>query len=92
MKTVLPLLLVFLAGCDDRPRQWDAMIYLEDDSSMEPYQAIRGFKTFELCQSAAIEQLSRLPQPEREKAYYDCGYMCRFDPQFGHTICKESRD
>lgn len=90
MRLAIPLLLSS-AACDDRPRQWDAMIYLEG-GGWEPYQNIRGFKTLELCRQAGIEQVRRLPPPIREKAAYDCGYMCGFDPDYGHTMCEKSSD
>jgi hypothetical protein len=67
------------------------MVYLED-GGVEPYQSILGFKTFELCQQAGQEAVNRLPEAVRDKAYFDCGYQCRFEPKYGTTICKETRD
>ena len=84
------LALLITASCDDRPRQWDAMVYLED--GLEPHQSVRGFKSFELCQQAGEEALSRLPEAVRQNAYFDCGYQCRYEPKYGTTICKETRD
>jgi hypothetical protein len=86
VRHVAILAFLITAGCEDRPRQLDAMVYLED--GLEPHQSIRGFKSFELCQEA----ISRLPQAVRQNAYLDCGYQCRYEPKYGTTICKETRD
>jgi len=78
-----------LSGCgDDRPDQWDAFVYPGDD--LFDYEAIRGFKTFELCQVAAIDRLQSL-RPDGG-GDYECGYRCGLDANFpGMNICKETR-
>lgn len=82
------LALLALAGCDDRPDQWDAYIYTGDDLQNE--EVIRGFKTFELCQTAAINRLRSVRQDGGGD--YECGYKCgRSDRYGGLNVCKETR-
>lgn len=80
------LALLALAGCDDRPDQWDAYVYPGDD--LVEYEAIRGFKTFELCQAAAIDRLRSLRRDGGGD--YECGYKCGRQSS-GLNVCKETR-
>ena len=78
---------ITLVGCDDRPDQWDAFIYPSADN-LTVNETIRGFKTFELCQRAAIDRLQLLPGD----GDYECGYKCGPSPEFGGlNVCKETR-
>ena len=80
---------VALAGCDDRPDQWDAYIY-PDRYDLSEHEVLKGFKTFDLCQQAAIVRLRSLPDPS--EGDYECGYKCGpMDEYGGMTICKEAR-
>ena len=77
-----------LAACDDRPAQWDAYVYPGDDLMV--VEKIRGFKTFELCQAAAMERLS-IERPNGGGSY-ECGYKC--EPMGGAgdlDLCRETR-
>ncbi len=56
-----PLLL--LAACDQRPNQWDAFVYQSADD-LKRHIEMRGFKTFEQCQQAAINVLRSMPEPD----------------------------
>jgi hypothetical protein len=86
---LLPSLLILLTACDDRPDQWDAFIY-PDANDLRVNDTIRGFKTFELCQQAAIEQL-RITR-KADVGDYECGYQCGPSENFdGVNICKETR-
>ena len=77
------------SGCDARPDQWDAFVY-PDRNDTWVKEEIPGFKTFELCQQAAINRLSQLPDPDQGD--YECGYRCAPDPEFGGMkLCKETR-
>ena len=78
-----------VTGCDDRPRQWDAFIYPNFEGSDE-YQTIRGFKTFELCQAAALDRIRQLPSPDG--AQFECGYKCEYRPGIDSNICEATRD
>ena len=84
----LIVLTAFLASCDDRPNQWDAFVY-PDVENMESYQVIKGFKTFELCQQASLEQLRSSPT----EGDYECGYKCGPNEDYGGiNVCKETRN
>ena len=82
------LLALLLAGCDDRPKEWTAWIYPNAPDLMVS-ERIEGFTTFESCQQAAINRMRQLPNPDR--ADYECGYRCRYDPKSDISICKETR-
>ena len=83
------LLLTLLAGCDSRPNQWDAFVY-PNASDLTVSEKIAGFKTFELCQAAALDRL-RSVQTEAG-GDYECGYRCAPDPAMGGiNVCKETR-
>lgn len=82
----LCIALVALAACDKRPNQWDAFIYTGDD--LLTNETIRGFKTFEHCQQAALDRL-RYARPNGG-GDYECGYKCEPSP-YGGDVCKETR-
>ena len=88
MKQGAVILALLLASCDDRPHQWDAFVYPDFDGS-DKYERISGFKTFELCQQAAIDRVRSLPKSE--KADYECGYRCGFNPDYRMNVCKETK-
>lgn len=82
------LALIAVVGCDDRPDQWDAFVYAGDD--LIGHETIRGFKTFELCQVAAIDRL-RAERPDGG-GDYECGYKCGPSTEFGGiNVCEETR-
>lgn len=84
--TLAGLAFFAFAACDGRPEQWDAFIYTGDD--LLTNETIRGFKTFELCQQAAIDRL-RSERPDGG-GDYECGYKC--EPSgYGGNICEETR-
>lgn len=86
----LALLSVILsiAGCDDRPAQWDAFVYPGDD--LTAHEEIRGFVSFELCQEGAQQRLRAL-RPDGG-GDYECGYRCGpLSPASETRICKETR-
>ncbi|WP_313808556.1 hypothetical protein [Sphingobium sp.] len=89
MKWPLALLALSTAACDSRPDQWDAFVYPDRDD-LSKHEEIAGFKTFELCQQAAIGRLRTLPDPDTGD--YECGYKCepRADLD-GVNVCKETR-
>jgi hypothetical protein len=88
-RSAFALALLALSCCDKRPDQWDAVVY-PDSGNLAAFEQIRGFKTFELCQQAAIDRIRSLPNPEN--ADYECGYRCGPDSDFaGLNVCKETR-
>ena len=75
-----------LAGCDDTPGQWSAIIYA-DAHDTSHYLTTRGFKSLSMCRQAAEESIAALPEPT--KAGYQCGFQCVVDPQApGKNNCK----
>lgn len=78
-----------LAGCDNGPDQWDAFVY-PDSGNLLVHEEIRGFKSFELCQEAAISHLRQHHAPEAGD--YECGHRCRPVSEYGGlNVCKETR-
>lgn len=88
MRAVALALLLLLSACDDRPNQWDAFVYPNDD--LIEFETIRGFSTFELCQRAATDRLRSLrPQGGGD---YECGYRCGpISDGSDMNVCKETR-
>lgn len=78
-----------LGGCDSRPDQWDAFVY-PNSADLSGYERISGFKSFELCQRAAIDRMRSI---QRESGGdYECGYKCEADPTLGGlNVCKKTR-
>lgn len=69
-----------LAGCDDRPNQWDAMVY-PDMESDEGQFTIRGFKSAELCREAAFDLLDKIDAAK--SGTFACGHRCGPVEKFG---------
>lgn len=82
------VILFLLTACDQRPDQWDAFVY-PDASNLTANETIRGFKTFELCQRAAIDRMNAIQKPSGGD--YECGYKCAPLGSYGGNICKETR-
>ncbi len=89
MRWPLALFALSTAACDNRPDQWDAFVYPDRDD-LTKHEEIAGFKTFELCQQAAIGRLRSLSDPDAGD--YECGYRCepRADLD-GINVCEETR-
>ena len=83
------LMFVLLASCDTRPNQWDAFVY-PDANDLSGFEEIAGFKTFELCQAAAIDRMRKVQKPTGGD--YECGFKCVPDPKLdGLNVCQETR-
>lgn len=82
--------LLLLAGCDDaRPDQWDAYIY-PDLNNEARNEVVKGFKSFELCQSASLKKREALHANEGS---YECGHRCGPNPRLGGMyLCEETRN
>lgn len=80
--------LILTVGCDSRPKEWTAWVY-PSASDLTTSTKLGGFKTFDDCQQAAINSLRMLPYPD--DGDYECGYMCKFDPDMQINVCKETR-
>ena len=77
-----------LTACDNRPDQWDAFIY-PNRHDLTSNETIRGFKSFELCQQAAIDRLGVIADPNGGD--YECGYMCEPVGNYGGNVCEDTR-
>jgi hypothetical protein len=84
------LVLLLLAGCDDRPGEWAAIVY-PDRSDRTKFDVTPRFKTLEYCREAAVERMSSL-QINNGSGDYECGYKCEMsgDPH-RMNVCKETR-
>lgn len=88
MRLALALTALLLAGCDDRPKVWTAWVY-PDAPDLTKSVKLEGFKTFEQCQSAALNTLTAfVPDGTGD---YECGYQCRYDPGSDLSTCAETR-
>ena len=88
MRSLAVLLFALSTACDDRPKQWDAFVY-PNAANLAVYERIAGFKSFELCQQAAIDRLRRETDPDGGD--YECGYKCEPHPELGGFVCEETR-
>ena len=77
-----------VTGCDNRPDQWDAFVY-PNANDLTVNETIRGFKTFELCQQAAINRLRQ--SKKSDVGDYECGYKCEPYGSYGGNLCEETR-
>jgi hypothetical protein len=85
---VCSLVALLLVACDGRAQEWTGWAY-PDAETMATSVTLSGFKSFEECQAATIGRLQSFPEPS--KGTYECGYMCRWDPQLQANVCKEKR-
>ncbi len=87
---VLPfLVLLLLAGCDDRPGEWSMIIY-PDRTDRTRFVVTPRFKTFSYCRESALERMKEL-QIEKT-GDYECGFRCELggDPH-RMNVCEETR-
>lgn len=97
MKSVATILSsVFLvAACDLQP-SWTAFVY-PDINRIPNADAVQNFtignyRSFEECQSAAIERIKYISRSTGQRGDYQCGYKCSRRDEFGGMlICKETR-
>ena len=89
MRSQLFLVFLILAGCDDAPGEWAAIVY-PDRTDRTRFDVTARFKTFEFCREAAIERMKAIQINNRDD--YACGYECELsgDPH-RMNVCKETR-
>lgn len=73
MRAAILAVAVVLGGCDDRPDQWDAMVYPDMDSDAGQV-TVHGFKSAELCRQASFEILDVMDAAE--SGTFSCGHRC----------------
>jgi hypothetical protein len=86
-----PLLLAFLllAGCDDAPGEWAAIVY-PDRTDRTRFDVTARFKTFGYCREAAIERMNAIQS--KSGGDYECSHQCELsDDPHRMNVCKETR-
>ena len=89
MRRPFVLVLLLLAGCDDAPGEWSAIVY-PDRTNRTHFDVTARFKTFAYCREAAIERMKAIQVGAGGD--YECGFQCELsgDPH-RMNICKETR-
>jgi len=73
MRAPLIIMLLLLAGCDDRPGEWSMIVY-PNRADRTKFVVTPRFKTAEYCKEAAIERMNTLQL--NGSGDYECGYKC----------------
>ena len=86
--------MLVLSGCSGN--DWTAFVYPDIENIPNADQAqnftIGSFRTFEECQTAAIERMHYLQSTTGRQRDYQCGYKCTPREEFGGLlVCKEDR-
>lgn len=79
---------LLLTSCDDRPEAWTGWAY-PNRENLTYSVSLTGFRTFEQCQEATIGALRTFSDPDAGD--YECGFKCRWDPNFQTNVCKTTR-
>ncbi len=89
MRRPVVLVALLLAGCDDAPGEWSAIVY-PDRTNRAYFDVTPRFKTFGYCREAAIERMKAIQVSTGGD--YECGFECELsgDPH-RMNICKETR-
>ena len=89
MRGPLLLALLLLAGCDDAPGEWAAIVY-PDRTDRTRFDVTPRFKTFAYCRDQAIERMKAIQV--KTGGDYECGFRCELggDPH-RMNVCKEIR-
>lgn len=95
MRSLLALGIVLLSGCSDSA-DWTAFVYpdIENIPNADKVQnyTIGSYRTFEECQTAAIDRVRSNYASSQRLGDYQCGYKCsRRDDFGGLLICKETK-
>jgi hypothetical protein len=89
MSGPLMFALLLLAGCDDAPGEWAAIVY-PDRTDRTQFEVTPRFKTFAYCRDQAIERMKAIEV--KGGGDYECGFQCELggDPR-RMNVCKEIR-
>ncbi len=87
MKRLLVLMVLALAGCDDAPGEWSAIVY-PDRTDRAKFDVTPRFKTLHYCLEAAIERMKAIQI--KAGGDYECGFQCELsgDPH-RMNVCRE---
>jgi hypothetical protein len=82
-------LFVILAGFDDAPGEWAAIVY-PDRTDRTKFDVTPRFKTFGYCRDAAVERMNAIQTAGGGD--YECGYKCDLagDPH-RMNVCEKTR-
>ncbi len=76
MRSLLPLVFLVLAGCDDRPGGWAAIVY-PDRTDRTKFVVTPHFTMVSYCLEAAKETMTKIQV--KTGGDYECGYNCELD-------------
>ena len=81
--------LILLAGCDDRPGEWAAIVY-PDRADRSNFEVTPRFQTLSYCRGNAIERMHAIEV--KTGGDYECGFKCQLsgDPH-NMNACEETR-
>jgi hypothetical protein len=86
---ILAVVVFVIVKCSGHEsHDWKAWIY-PDRADLSRSVAMGSFKSFEQCQGAAVDAL-RVLNLEAD-GDYECGSDCKFKPDLGINVCKETR-
>jgi hypothetical protein len=90
MRRSLVLVLLLLAGCDDRPGGWSAIVY-PDRADRTKFVVTPHFSSASYCLENAGEKMEEIQVAAG--GAYECGYNCEEygDPHRGNVCKKYSR-
>ena len=96
MKTLLATIGIFLLSSCSSGSDRTAFVYPDIENIPNADQAqnytIGNYRTFEECQTAAIERIRSNYVTTGRQGDYQCGYKCsRRDDFGGLLVCKETR-
>jgi hypothetical protein len=66
------------------------LVVYPNENDLTVFEQLPGFRTFEQCRAAA-DYVLKLKNPHGGGTF-ECGYMCRYDPEMQLNVCKETRD
>ena len=94
MRSLLAAAVLVLSGCSGA--NWTAFVYpdIEDIPNADQVQnfTIGNYRTFEECQSAAIDRMRSNYAATGREGDYQCSYKCSHRDDFGGLLtCKETR-
>ena len=96
MKILLVTIGVFLLSSCSNGSDWTAFVYPDIENIPNADQSqkyiIGDYRTFDECQTVAIERLQNNNTVSGLQGDYQCGYKCtRRDTFGGLLVCKETR-
>ena len=89
MRSLLLPVLLLLAGCDDRPGGWSAIVY-PDRTDRTKFVVTPRFTMLSYCLEAAKEKMNAIQINGRGD--YECGYNCEeYGDPHRMNVCEKIR-